>query len=66
MSCRRGSGKGLRRRWAEFPLVRVVGGRADHPDTRPFVGRQRAGLEYAPTLEDQLAESPATERKEAS
>jgi hypothetical protein len=37
MSCRRGPR--LRRRWAEFPLVRVGDGRADLRDTHPFSGR---------------------------
>lgn len=37
MSCRRGPR--LRRRWAEFPLVRAGDGRADLRDTRPFSGR---------------------------
>jgi hypothetical protein len=39
MSCRRN----LRRRWAEFPLVRKRDGRADIPDHRPVNGRPGPG-----------------------
>lgn len=39
VSCRRGPT--LRRRWAEFPLVRAGDGKADVPDKRPFMGRPR-------------------------
>jgi hypothetical protein len=40
MSCRRR----LRRRWAEFPLVRRRDGKADIPDQRSPAGRHAPGL----------------------
>lgn len=43
-SCRRGSASGLRRRWAEFPLVRARDGKADKPDKRPPEGKYTPGL----------------------
>lgn len=44
MSCRRGPVGGLRRRWAEFPLVRARDGKVDKPDKRSPQGRYTLGL----------------------
>jgi hypothetical protein len=53
VSCRKGPR--LRRRWAEFPLVRAGDGRADLRDTRLFAGRPGPhGKEDTPLFEPSL------------